>query len=389
MRRFFNKLFRDSRATSSAWGGRRAPRRPALQLEILEDRLVPTSVSLSGSILTISNAGPSDTVTFQGYGNDGMQVLDNGHSVYTNTNKQSIGLVNLYQNGSTVVVNDSNGMPFGYGTTINLLTSSGGGPGSLALEGSRTVSGNELYVEGGTPSTTSTVLLDNLTFQWTGSIYSVTDTINITGTYQVATAVQGVVLTNGAIGEQTLDSYPPNSFSPNSILNFAGKPVVEIDEYAQNAAVFLNATQPETGEQVLSVIMENASGDYAEIDATPAGLAGVNVVALGSDASVSLIGNQSFVYIGGNSSTTVFIGAYNPQVNDYSTQGIQASVEVFGAASLFVDDHANSLAPSDVTLTTSTISGTGLFGNNGVTINFGDVAGDVIVLAKDYEWILI
>jgi hypothetical protein len=43
MFRFLNNLFRDSRTTSSARRGRRTPRRTVLQLEGLEDRMVPTA----------------------------------------------------------------------------------------------------------------------------------------------------------------------------------------------------------------------------------------------------------------------------------------------------------------------------------------------------------
>jgi hypothetical protein len=42
MRRFLNNLFRDFRTISTPRGSRRAPRRTALQLEGLEDRLVPS-----------------------------------------------------------------------------------------------------------------------------------------------------------------------------------------------------------------------------------------------------------------------------------------------------------------------------------------------------------
>jgi hypothetical protein len=89
------------------------------------------------------------------------------------------------------------------------------------------------------------------------------------------------------------------------------------------------------------------------------------------------------VNISGSSSTSVFIGqpfdlralgGLPGPAPGYSTEGIQADVSVDGAASLNVDYSLNVLSPGGVTVTSSTISGIGLFGANSVTISNGDVA---------------
>ena len=126
-------------------------------------------------------------ITFQGYGNDGMQVLDNGNSVYTNTNKQSISIVNIQLVGKdSVVVDDSNGMPFAQGTRDHHHLF-GIGSNTLTLQGSRAVAGDEIYIPGES-TTPGYIFLDNLTFKVGSSIASVTDKIKITGTFDVQTS---------------------------------------------------------------------------------------------------------------------------------------------------------------------------------------------------------
>ncbi len=374
MRRFLSNLVRNFRTAKAARPARRVPRRAVLQLENLEDRLVPTTVSLSGSTLTISNVPLFDSITFQGYGNDGMQVLDNGRSVYTNTNKQSISIVNLQAaNDGLVEVNDSNGMPFAYGTTIN-LSSSGSRGAILELYGSRAVSGNELYVAGGAPWTPGMIQLDNSTFNLAPSIYNVTDYIQITGTFDVQTSGTAVQLEDG--GDSGLAD--PAIFSGlgsgggSLALGYAFKPFVVLDEYSADAGVG-GEVYDESREQSFTVNLHGA-GDSAIINGTPSSvLTTVNTVVapVANQAAVYVQASAGPVTVNANSSTYVALGA--EQSNGlYSTQDIQGTVVVNGAGTLAILDTGNT-SQENVVVTPDSISGSGLFGTSSVTIWYNQV----------------
>ena len=374
MRRFLNKLFRDFRTTSTTRGGRGAPRRAALQVEGLEDRLVMSGVTVHqfGSLLLIQ-ATSQNHITFQGNGNE-MKVLDtNGKSVYTNPNKQLITTVDIQlQGGDSVVVDDSNGMPFGqggkpYGTTINLS----GFPknNTLTLQGSRGVAGNETYAPGGD------IQLDNLLFNLKSGIASVTDKIQITGTFDVQTSSS--VALSGSNGSTQQLSFTGGG-GGGTTLTYANKPEVFVDQSAPNAFDFLDATAAATGEQSFTVNM-HAAGDNTTIDMTPSNVVtnvSANVAPVANNESVTVWGNGDRVVISGNSSTQVSIGF--PLSNGLdTTRGIQADVWVFGASSLSLSDSGNQSTQENVMVTEYTISGSGLFGNDGVTVVYEGVAKNV------------
>jgi hypothetical protein len=368
MRHFLSNLVRNFRTAKSARPARRVPRRAVLQLERLEDRLVPTTVSLSGSTLTISSVPNHDSITFQGYGNDGMQVLDNGHSVYTNTNKQSIQTVNLTSSEGAVVVNDSNGMPFAYGTTINLSSSVGA---SLSLGGSRAVSGNEVYVAGGAPWTSGMIQLDNSTFNLAPSVSSVTDDIQITGTFDVQTSGLEVQLRENELGYPVVIS-GLGSGGGGSSLEFSSMPSVVLEEYSAGATV--DAEQLDGDSQQSFTVNLHGASDTAIIDGTQADvLTTVNTV-------VGPVANQATVYVGdtigpvtvnANSSTYVGLGAEQAG-GTYETQGILGTVVVNGAGTLAILSTGNS-SPENAVVTPDSISGSGLFGTSSVTVWYSQV----------------
>src|SRR6516165_1257390 len=120
MRDFLNILFRNFRTTKSA---RRLPPRANLQLEGLEDRLVPTSVSEFRGTAFIGGMADNHRIVIQSDGARHLEVFDNNVLV-NNPSFFDIGSINLVtitvSSGDTVVVSDSNGMPFAQGAAINL-----------------------------------------------------------------------------------------------------------------------------------------------------------------------------------------------------------------------------------------------------------------------------
>jgi hypothetical protein len=380
MRSFLNNLFRSFRTTKTA----RPPRRATLQLEALENRLVPTTLSLfqtssssAALTLSISKIAAGDTIQLQCLSSNGnlMEVLDNGNVVNNQIfNKESINGVDIQGSANNqVVVTDSNGMPFAQGTAINLS----GGISALFLEGSRTVTGNETYVAGGATSTPGTISLDNLTFTLNG-VPNVVDEIAITGTLDVQTSGTNVVLSGVNGSTQTLSGM---GFGGGGTLLYQDMPTVVLETYAVNAHVQLNATASETSENLFEVNMHGAN-DSTTIAATPSNVeTGVqtDVAPVPNQASVTLQASAGPVYVVGTPSTSVFMG--NELSNgEYSTKGIQADVLIDGAETLQVLNNGNVSTQENVTVTPSKIFSTGLFGNNNVVLTYAGV-GSLVLFA--------
>jgi hypothetical protein len=161
--------------------------------------------------------------------------------------------------------------------------------------------------------------VDNLNFKIYSAITTVDDYLQITGgNLNIGTSGTNVTLSSGSNGvyvppgvvAQTLTGLGAGG---GSTYTFANKSETFLTEIAANAFVNLNSTAPGTAEFC--------------VDGTP--------------------------------TTTV---------NIYSPQAIQTNVSVQGAATLWM--YANNVStPQNVTVTQNTISGTGLFGNNGVTVS--------------------
>jgi hypothetical protein len=381
MRRFLNKLFRDFRTTGSARGGRGAPRRAPLQVEGLEDRMVLSTVTFGSSTLSISKIAPGHQITFQGFGVDGMQVLDNGNVLFSTLNKQSISAVNISAaGGDSVFVNDSNGMPFAQHTGISLF---GSGANTLFLFGSRAIAGNETYVAGGASFTPGAIFVDSLTFTLHNAITKVNDFLQITGTFDVQTSGSSVVLSGSGLNgtTQTLSGM---GFGGGDTLSYSDKPAVVLEEFAANANVLLNASASSALEHFFELNLHGAS-DSTVIATTPTSVVTdvlTTVAPVANPASVFLRGNRDTVSVQGNSSTFLSVG--QPLSNgEFSTKGIQSSVVVSGVGTMFLSDSGNTSTPENVTVTESTISGTGLFGNNAATLFYFNVGTVNLVTGQD------
>jgi hypothetical protein len=347
-------------------------RRALLRVECLEDRMVPTSITQTGSTLLINNIPQSHTIILKSDGQRHLQVFDNGSRVDSNQtfNIGSIISVNIQVSGSdTVKVDDSNGMPFAQGAAITLL---GSGGNLLTLAGSRTVSGNETYIPGNAPSVSGLLQMDNLTFNLVGGITTVADTIAITGTLDVQTSGLNAGLTAGFLASQQLYGlgYLGGTF------DFSNKPTVVLDEYAANAWVDLVGTgAPPASEKLFEVLMHGA-GDTTTIGQTASGVI-TSVVAEASSQYVNLSANVGTVYIQGNQSTSVTLGTLqSPGV--YSTLGIQGNVSVGNVGHLGISDSYDTRA-QNVTVTDTTIFGSGIFGNNNVKVSYNEVAALTII----------
>jgi hypothetical protein len=382
MRRFLNNLLRDIRSTRTPRPARRAPRCSNLQVEGLEDRLVLTSATQVGSTLFINNIGTNHAIALASNGARGMEIFDNGTLINKNHlfNIGSITAVNITVAGNdSLFVVDSNGMPFDQKATITLFGS--GANNSLTLEGTRAISGNETYVAGGASFTPGKIFVDNLTFVLNSAIASVTDRFQITGVLDVQTSGTSVGLfgTNGST--QTLSGM---GFGGGDTLTYANKPAVRLEDFAANAVISLNATAPAALEQSFFVMMHGA-GDSTVIATTPSHVITdvfSTIAPVANPASVFLRGNAGPVSVFGNSSTFLSVG--QPLSNgEFSTKGIRANVAAFGVGDLFLSDSGNVATPENVKVTESTISGLGLFGNNGVTLSYGNVGTVNLVTGQD------
>jgi hypothetical protein len=396
------KLFSANRASSTP----RNTRRPSLQVECLEDRLVPTTLMPNGPALTINNIASGDTILLQCLQSNGnlMEVLDNGHVVNgENFNKQAFTAVNIVGSASNkVIVDDSNGMPFGPGTAISVS----GGVSTLTLKGNRTVAGNESYsagtetnVAGAVRLLAGTINVDNLTFTLHGTP-TVVDELPITGKFEV-TESGDALLEQGPGGSLLGTAELLNMGSGGGdTLYFSEKPNVILTAAAPNSTTTLFAATP-TLENSFWVVM-NAPGQTVGVLGTAAGVStlvfaddnsqtvdvgalgpqftgasaiqgSVGISCCGSGDSVNIAANDATVNIQGDSTTNVLIGLRLANSNYYETNVILANIVVNGAANLTVDDSGNHLNFSDVTVANGTITGNGLFGNNNVTVSFSNV----------------
>ncbi len=418
MRRFLNNLLRDFRSTKAARPARTAPRRAALQVEGLEDRLVMTTANLLASTALLNQvpAGPSvaqtqpvvklttttasisghvvttgESITFGQPGVIYIQSDGHGNTVVTELGQVPIQFPTapvrsfslFVQNQSFVHIDDSNGMPFAAGTAVDLNGT--GGNNFVFLQGSRTVSGSETYVAGGMPQTPGTISLDNnITFTLHSAIAGVSDSIPITGVLDVQTSGTQVQLVSyGPGGEQFLSGM---GVGGGDYLDFEGKPTVNLETYAPNASIFLDAPDAAVGESSFTVNM-HAAGEKTTLDETPKSVLTVaNADPPAANAIVSLWGNFGPVIIDGNSSTGVSVG-WPLASTGTITSGIEANVTVENASYLVVNNSGNVSTFENVTVTDHTISGTGLFGNNAATLSYFDIKGiDVLTgqLADGY-----
>jgi hypothetical protein len=346
----------------------------------MEERTVLSSATLAGSTLVV-NASPGvfkpvgpglpivahfRTITLQedAANHAKIDVLDSG-KLLGEFKIRAIKTVDVNVAGlDSVKVNDTNGMPFASGTTVSLAGH--GSFNSLTLAGSRVISGGETYTAGnGSQPGSLTVAGD--TFKFGSTIGSVTDELKTTAPLVVKAFSQDVTLsgTNGVT--QTLSGL--SNGGAGDSLTYSNKDLVNLEMENANASANLNATADATGEQFFVVGLLN-SNQGLHINATPSTVE-TNGVAAGQGDAVFVNGNSGGVLINGSSSTLAMLGTGFGQTG--VTSGIKANVSVENVGRLAVTDPGNFSTQEHVNVTESTISGTGLFGNDAVVVNYSTV----------------
>jgi hypothetical protein len=232
----------------------------------------------------------------------------------------------------------------------------------LSLTGTRTVtSGSEKYIAGTGPLDGS-LTLGNINYQFSNAIGTVLDQVKTTTPLTVNAFGSSVTLSSSN-GTQTLSGLSIGGAGDTLI--FSGKNAVQLNMLSAGASATLNATAAAADEQAFAVGLSGAGGSV-QINATPSNVA-TSVSAPG--AFVTLSGNSGQVSITGNSATAVDVLQVVPNVGQL-TSGIKANVTVSNVGLLAVDDSGNTRTQENVTVTESTISGTGLFGNNAATLTY-------------------
>ena len=371
--------------TTSGRPARAATRRPAPTVEGLEDRLVLSTATLAGSTLTViaspgsnfgvapSFAGSGSTInaprpiTFQeAYGNPfQFDVLDSG-TLLGQFSRLAVKNVNVTVAGRDAIdVDYSNQQPFFDGTTISIV---GSGSNSLNLTNnppSGVIGGVDDYFAG-SGSQPGKLLIGGLQFNFGAAVGSVTDTIK--------TAVPLVVVSSGNDTAVTLSGQDgvtqqltglADGGGGGGTLTFGNKSVVNLQMSGSAGSVTLNATAAAAGEKSFGVDLFGNNADLY-VNATPSAV-DTTVDATGNKNDVGLRANSGRVYIDGTASTLVFLGSV---ASKPTTSGIKQDVFVNGVGTLEVFDTGNVTTKEYVTVTESTVSGTGLFGNNSAVLHY-------------------
>jgi hypothetical protein len=370
-------------------------RRASLSVEGLESRTVLSTATLTGSTLqVVADPGTVTFVTNHGipfpvrhirpitFKEDAAQpakvdVFDSG-TLLGRFTRASIKNVQISVAGlDAVTIDDSNSLPFAAGTNVSLFGSSSlFGGNSLNLLGSRTIAGGETYAAGNGAQAGS-LSLGGVSYLFTNAIGSVTDLVTTTAPLFVRSAGQlsQAVTLNGSDGvTQTLSGLAAGN-GGGSTLTYGNKIMVELDLFTTDDVVNLNATAAAAGEKFF-VVVQHTPNQSAIISATPATVTTDIVAAPNSDVVVAA--NLGRVTIEGTSSTLVQLAQALPNTG-LVTSGIKNDVFVSGVGSLIVNDGGNRSTQEHVTVTESTVSGTGLFGNSAVKLHYSSTANLTIV----------
>jgi hypothetical protein len=348
--------------------GRASTRRPTL--EVLEDRLALSSATQLASTLRIvadpgtSTAARTILLQVDSVNPSKLDVKDNS-TLLGQFSIGSINTVNVQVAGNDAIkVDDSNGFPFAPGTSVALFGS--GANNSLNLLGSRAIAGGELF-DAGTSTQNGLLSLAGSTFHFTDAIAKVTDDLADTGSLQVQTTAPAVSLVGGNGATETLKGLAGAGGGGN-ILTFRGKANVDLQLRGDNETADLNATAAAQGLQSFTV-EQLGKNDTVNVNATPsfAGipLGGTFIDNPGPQDQVSLRANSGTVNIFGTSTTTVVLGSNDTDFSKSVTSAINGLVSVHNVGALNIEDGGNVKTQEHVTVTESSITGTGLFGTNG------------------------
>jgi hypothetical protein len=336
-----------------------------LGLEAMEDRLVPSSVTLAAGTLTVL-ASPNDTIVMrEDPGTPGTLDVSAKAGLLGKFPIPSVGKVNITVDGGDVVkVDDSNGFPFAPGTVVSI--SGTGTNNALDLVGSRALSSNETYA-GGAAGSTGSLSAAGVLFTFTNAIGSVTDDLTVNQLVVRAPGQAISLLGPNGLTETLKGLAGPGGGGNN--LTFRGKGEVRLELNSANATANLNASKS-------ALLLQNfevdvfGKNDRVNINTTPSSVT-TQVTVAGQFTVVEVVGNLGPVSINGDNTTDVQLGSTSFE-NNSVTSGIENKVFVEGAETLDLEDGGNVTTQEHMTVTESTISGTGMFGNNAVVVTYED-----------------
>jgi len=342
----------------------------------MEERMVLSSAKQFGSLLNvIGDPGTATSVRSILLQTDALDhskidVSDTG-TLLGKFTISSINKVHVSVAGNDAVkVDDSNGIPFTNVTTISLAGS--GVNNSLALVGSRALNfiGSEIFQAGSAAFPTAFLLGNGAPeFFLNNAISSVTD--DLTANELVVEAPGQAVTLAGPNGVTETFKGLAGLGAGGSTLTFRGKHSVLLGINSDNATADLNATAAAQGLQFFEVDV-SASNDRVNINETPGNVNTHIQMGLGTFDSVLVRGNLGPVSINGNATTIVDLGTNAIDSSKSVTSGIKANVSVNTAEILNILDGGDATTAENMLVTESTISGTGMFGNNAVVVHYAD-----------------
>jgi hypothetical protein len=350
---------------------RRSPRASTRQpsLEALEDRLVLSTATSFGSTLGIiaspGSANHVRPILLEADPKDHslLNVLDTGQLLGQFKIASITAVDVVVQGDDAITVDDSNGFPFAAKTTISLFGT--GVNNSLILRGSQAINASEAFTAG-TATQAGSLVLGGSAFVFSGAIASVADEVpDTTTTLFVDTSAQAVTLTsrNG----HTAQFSGLASGGGGNTLTFLDKTSVALELLGPNATATLDAPAAPRGLKTLQARLFGNS-DTLDIKATPSRVE-TFAFANGLLDTVLLRGNSGRVIIQGASPSLVILGT-DADPSKSVTAGIKADVSVSGAGLLEILDEGNVKTREQVTVTESTVTGKGLFGNDGVVLTY-------------------
>jgi hypothetical protein len=184
---------------------------------------------------------------------------------------------------------------------------------------------------------------------------------------QVQTTAQTISLAGPNGVTETLSGLAGPGGGGNTF-TFREKANVDLQLRGDNATASLNATLAAHGLQSFTV-EQFGKNDTVNISATPsfAGIptGGTFIDDPGQQDQVNLRASAGPVFIFGTSSTTVVLGSNDTDLSKSVTAGINGLVSVHNVGVLDIEDAGNVTTRENVTVTESTITGTGLFGPGG------------------------
>jgi hypothetical protein len=370
----------------------RAPRRPAKSrtyrptLEGLEDRVTPASASQVGSTLSIiadpgtSTAQTTVLLQVDSVNPSKLDVSENGKSLGQFT-ISSINQVNVQVAGNDIVdVNDNNGFPLASGTKVSLFGASGTS-NKLEVVGSRAVTGNDTFIAG-TSTSNGTLTEAGVNFSFTGVFQKVSDEVANASSLLVHTTAPSIDFT-GTNGVTDTLSGLASGTGGGGTLTFEGKASLVLDAEASNETVTLNATAAAQGLKSIFV-GQQGTNSTTQINATPASggtssFVGVTVQDFSEQDVTNVAAVSAPLTIdGGGSSNTINLGSNPANPSKSVTSGINAQVTIQSEALFNIYDGGNTTTQENVTLTPTSITGTGLFGPKG-SVQYSSVPAGSLV----------